>query len=437
MRYIVLFPLYIDPGTGSVLFSIVIGIAATIYFLFHALLIKAKAFFTGGVRKPAADNRFVIYAEDKRYWSLFKGVVEEFEARGIELLYLTGSPDDPAFDAQYAHVKCELLAKGNKGFARLNFISADFVLATTPGLDVYQWKRSKGVRHYSHVIHGVTDATTYRMFGLDYFDSILMTGGYQGEDIRRVEQVRALARKELVTVGCGYLDEYRKRLAEMPRGQNHELTVLVSPSWGASALLSRYGEKLLTPLAGSGCRIIVRPHPQSLISERTALDRLTARYASCKNVIWDYERDNIGALSKADIMISDFSGIIFDYMFLCDKPVLYVNYQFDFRPYDAWFLPERELWQIKTLRETGVELREQDFPQIKTIIQKSLDSTALKEARVKAKETAWQYRAAAGKRTADFMISKAASLAAVMPDKERGGHAGGKRRKDGGLIEKL
>ncbi|MDR2468609.1 MAG: CDP-glycerol glycerophosphotransferase family protein, partial [Spirochaetaceae bacterium] len=322
------FPLYIDPGTGSALFSITIGLAATLYFVMRALFIKAKVLFFRSGSAGKAQTAFVIYAEDKRYWSLFKSVVDEFEARGIGLLYLTSSPDDPVFNTAYTHIKSELLKKGNKGFARLNFLSADFVLTTTPGLDVYQWKRSKGVRHYSHVIHGVTDALTYRMFGLDYFDSVLMTGAYQAEDIRRLEKMRSLPQKELVTVGCSYLDEYQKRLAELPLEQDHQFTVLVSPSWGASALLSRYGEKLLTPLAAAGYQIIVRPHPQSLISERALLDRLTAQYASYSSISWDYERDNVYSLSKADIMISDFSGIIFDYMFLCDKPVLYVNFEF-------------------------------------------------------------------------------------------------------------
>jgi predicted lysophospholipase L1 biosynthesis ABC-type transport system permease subunit len=40
-----LYPLYIDPGTGSMLFSILIGAAATVFFVFRALLIKAKIFF--------------------------------------------------------------------------------------------------------------------------------------------------------------------------------------------------------------------------------------------------------------------------------------------------------------------------------------------------------------------------------------------------------
>ena len=40
--------LYIDPGTGSMLFSIVIGIAGVLVFALRALWIKCKFFITCG-----------------------------------------------------------------------------------------------------------------------------------------------------------------------------------------------------------------------------------------------------------------------------------------------------------------------------------------------------------------------------------------------------
>ena len=41
-------PLYIDPGTGSMLFSLFIGIAATATFALRALFIKIKFILSGG-----------------------------------------------------------------------------------------------------------------------------------------------------------------------------------------------------------------------------------------------------------------------------------------------------------------------------------------------------------------------------------------------------
>ncbi len=403
-------PLYIDPGTGSMLFSILIGAAATVFFLFRALLLKIKFILSGkkdgSAQVDSSYKPYVIYNEGNQYWNTFKPVVEEFEAREIPLEYLTSSKTDPVFDQKYNYVKAEFIGEGNSAFAKLNMLSAGVVLMTTPGLQVYQLKRSKNVKHYSHVLHMPNDATTYRLFGLDFFDSVLLTGDYQATDLRYLEEKRGINKKELVTVGCPYLDVYKQNIAEIPAEENHPFTVLVSPSWGDVGLLKKYGEKLLDPLSKTGWRIIVRPHPQSKKSEAEMLERLTARYKDNPNIVWDYERQNIFSLKKSDIMISDFSGIIFDYTFLCDKPVMYVNAGMDLRPYDAYDLDGKELWQYSVLRKFGTELKEEQFANIKEVIQSVCDSKELEEARHAAKAEAWMHEGEAGKNIADFMISK-------------------------------
>lgn len=407
-------PLYIDPGTGSMLFSILIGAAATVFFLFRALLLKIKFILSGkkdgSAQVDSSYKPYVIYNEGNQYWNTFKPVVEEFEARKIPLEYLTSSKNDPVFDQKYNYVKAEFIGEGNSAFAKLNMLSAGVVLMTTPGLQVYQLKRSKNVKHYSHVLHMPNDATTYRLFGLDFFDSVLLTGDYQATDLRYLEEKRGINKKELVTVGCPYLDVYKQNIAEIPAEENHPFTVLVSPSWGDVGLLKKYGEKLLDPLSKTGWRIIVRPHPQSKKSETEMLERLTARYKDNPNIVWDYERQNIFSLKKSDIMISDFSGIIFDYTFLCDKPVMYVNAGMDLRPYDAYDLDGKELWQYSVLRKFGTELKEEQFANIKGVIQSVSDSKELEEARHAAKAEAWMHEGEAGKNIVDFMVSKVETL---------------------------
>ena len=256
-------PLYIDPGTGSMLFSILIGAAATLFFLAKALLLKIKLFLSGKkdgkIQLDSSYKPYVIYNEGNQYWNTFKPVVEEFEKRKIPLEYLTSSKTDPIFEQKYNYVKAEFIGEGNTAFAKLNMLSAGIVLMTTPGLQVYQLKRSKNVKHYSHILHMPNDATTYRLFGLDFFDSVLLTGDYQATDIRYLEEKRGITKKELVTVGCPYLDVYKQNIAEIPEEETHPFTVLVSPSWGDVGILKKYGEKLLDPLSKTGWRIIVRP----------------------------------------------------------------------------------------------------------------------------------------------------------------------------------
>ena len=199
--------LYIDPGTGSMLFSILVGAAATLFFLGKAALLKLKLFFSAkksGVQVNADTNfkKYVIYNEGNQYWNTFKPVCDEFEKRQIDLTYYTSSQTDPCFEMNYKFIHPEFIGEGNMAFVKLNMLSAGIVLMTTPGLQVYQLKRSKRVKHYCHVLHMPNDATTYRLFGLDFFDSVLLTGDYQKEDIRFLEEQRGINKKELVTVGC-------------------------------------------------------------------------------------------------------------------------------------------------------------------------------------------------------------------------------------------
>ena len=137
------------------------------------------------------------------------------------------------------------------------------------------------------------------------------------------------------------------------------------------------------------------------------LTRLQERYKDNKNITWDFERDNIYSMKKSDIMISDFSGIIFDYTFLCDKPVMYVKASMDFRPYDAYDINEgKETWTFTTLEKIGIELKEEEFQNIENIIKSASDSTELATARKTAKEEAWMNINESGKLIADFMIKK-------------------------------
>lgn len=408
--------LYIDPGTGSMLFSILIGATATLYFLGRAAILKAKFLVSGkNAKADTSANAFVIYNEGKQYSNLFLPIVEEFEMRQLPVAYFTSAKDDVLLERDWKFVKTEFIGEGNAAFARLNMMSADVVLATTPGLDVYQWKRSKRVKHYAHILHAAADATMYRLFGIDYYDSVLLTGDYQKKDIRTLETQRGISKKDLVAVGCPYLDVLSKKIASLPEENGKPFTVLVSPSWGASALLSKFGEKLLDPLAESGWRIIVRPHPQSKKSEAQMLEKLQARYKGNSNVEWDFEHDNIISMKKSDVMISDFSGIIFDYTFLFGKPVFYANSEMDLRPYDAYDLDNqgKDLWQFRVLHEFGIELKESDFPKICDVIKNASTSEKLSAAREDAKNAAWMFEGKAGKKVVDFMIAKREEILAA------------------------
>ena len=144
---------------------------------------------------------FIIFSDDKRYWNVFEPVCRELNRRGMDVVYMTASADDPAINNPYEHIKGQFIGDGNKAFAKLNFLKATMVLSTTPGLDVYQWKRSKDVGYYVHMLHAASEVVTYRMFGIDYYDAVLLSGEYQVQDMRALEKLRGLPEKEFVKIG--------------------------------------------------------------------------------------------------------------------------------------------------------------------------------------------------------------------------------------------
>ena len=241
--------LYIDPGTGSMLFTILIGIIGAAMYSLRMVFIKLRFKLSGG--KVEANQKkipFVIFSDDKRYWTVFEPICRELDKRGKTVVYMTASEDDPALNNPYEHVKAEFIGKGNKAFTRLNYLNASIVISTTPGLDVYQWKRSRDVQCYVHIPHAASEIILYRMFGIDYYDAILLSGEYQMQDVRKLEAMRNLPEKELFLMGIPYMDKMAERLQKAEPLSEHERTVLLAPSWGKSALFSVYGGKIIEVL---------------------------------------------------------------------------------------------------------------------------------------------------------------------------------------------
>lgn len=398
--------LYIDPGTGSMLFTILIGIVGAVFYSLRMIWIKFRFRISGGkVQVKGEKIPFVIFSDDKRYWTIFEPICREMDRRGKDVIYMTASRDDPALKNSYLHVKAEFIGMGNKAFARLNFLNAVIVLSTTPGLDVYQWKRSKDVQYYVHIKHSVGEITMYRMFGIDYYDAILLSGDYQVRDIRNMEKLRNLPEKELVKIGIPYMDEMAARLEQQGSAPKHPRTVLLAPSWGQSAIFSVYGGRILDVLLKAGYHIIVRPHPQSFDSEKELLEKLMNDYPASEQIEWNRDVDNFEVLRRSDILISDFSSVIFDFSLVYDKPIIYTDPQFDVGLYDAWWL-KTPLWIRSALPRLGCQLTEDNMENLQDVIDSCLTDSRYAEGRRAVKEETWAYVGEGAERAVDYLLNQ-------------------------------
>ncbi len=399
--------LYIDPGTGSMLFGILIGIIGALTYLIRTWMVKVRFVLTGGKSTGMNIDKLpiVIFSDDKRYWPVFEPVCRELDKRGADVVYMTASVDDPALDNSYEHIRAEFIGENNKAFAKLNLLNAYIVLSTTPGLDVYQWKRSKYVDCYIHMLHGPNEIAGYRMFGIDYYDMLLLSGEYQERDARNLEKLRDLPAKEIVMIGIPYMDEMVRRLKEAPALPVHERTVLLAPTWGPSSILSKFGDRIIQSLVDTGYRIIIRPHPQSFTAEAKLMEELMTKYPDSDRLSWNRDTDNFEVLRQSDILISDFSGVTLEFAFVYDKPIMIADTEYDSSPYDTWWL-DTPFWTLDALSRMGMTLTEESLPKLKDMIDEAIDDPKYKAERDKARSETWVYPGEGASRAADAIMAK-------------------------------
>lgn len=404
--------LYIDPGTGSMLFTIIIGAVSAGFFVLQKFKLKLKFLLSGGKAVTADEDKipYVIFSDSKRYWNVFKPVCDEFENRKIDVQYWTMSEDDPAFSEKYNHVKTLFIGEGNKAFSKLNIMNAGVVLATTPGLDVLQWKRSPNVGKYVHILHQPGDTTFYRMFGLDHYDAVLISGEYEERQLREIEKLRGIPRRDTCLTGITYLDTMKARYEALKKDTKDSgkssgtKTVLLAPTWGETAILSRFGERIISALVNTGYNIIIRPHPQSFESEKDLMNSLMSKFPESDKMHWNRDNDNFDVLSRSDIMITDFSGVMFDYALIFDRPFIYADIEFDKSPYDAAWL-EEDMWTLKILPYIGIPLKEEDFDNIKEVIDRTVNDESLEKGRERARKETWANPGEAASRTVDYLTN--------------------------------
>ena len=403
------FLLYIDPGTGSMLFTLLLGLIGAVVYGVRVGVMKLKLKLVGRAKEDPDRLPFVVFSDNKRYWNVFLPVLKELSDRGKKVLYLTGSEDDPAFSCDLPGFRAEFAGTGNKMFGRLNNLNAVIVLSTTPGLEVYQWKRAPKVQWYVHIPHAASEICLYRMFGIDYYDAVLLSGQYQADDIRALEELRHLPAKELEFIGIPYMDEMAKAAAKTPEKAGDEKTVLLAPSWGSSAILAVYGKKIIDVLLNTGYHVIVRPHPQSFTAEKDLMEKLMREYPESERLEWNRDLDNSAVLRRADIMVSDFSGVIFDFALIYNKPVIYTDPDIDLSPYDAWWL-NRPLWTAGALPRLGQCLTEENMPRLKELIENCLSDPRYAEGRAQVKKETWLHCGEGARRAADYLCDKYEAL---------------------------
>jgi len=328
---------------------------------------------------PEEYREIVFFSEGGSYWNTMAPIIESLLEKGRALTYLTMGSKDLGLRQHSGSVASFCLGHGINPMCFMSMLRANLVIMTTPGLQTLTIKRSPAVKHYVHVIHSPTGVSFYRKFSFDHFDTVMCSGEHQIDEIRKLERIRNSKPKNLLKTGLPYMDMLSAQL-KGSRGdsQGEGTSILLAPTWGPNGALSRYRMRLIEVLASTGLDTIIRPHPQQLKSEVSLLTELKSASAGIDSISWDFEPSGHGSMLFSDIMISDLSGVIFDYAFVYEKPVITLDYELDTKGFEHEDL-EGAVWEREMAQSLGAVVSGDNLDILPKIIADTLSRKHLRD----------------------------------------------------------
>ena len=78
--------LYIDPGTGGMLFTVLFGLLGGLFYFLGTVFVLLKYSVGGGKGKQGNEKQIplVVFSDHKRYFNTFGPILAEIDKRGIE-----------------------------------------------------------------------------------------------------------------------------------------------------------------------------------------------------------------------------------------------------------------------------------------------------------------------------------------------------------------
>ena len=278
-----------------------------------------------------AERSIVFYSEDISSFVHFEQIIHELtKEMGYQICYVTSAKDDPILNSQNKKIKAFYIGDGATRTKFFMELKAEVLVMTMPSLETYFIKRSRVYPvHYVYVFHSINSThRNYRKNAFDHFDSIFCTGPHHVKEIIATEQLYNLKRKNLVKCGYGLIDKLQKNKPV----KNQELCtkdgrkkLLVAPSWGKKGLLETKGPELVKILLDAGYHVTVRPHPMTVRKWPKIIKTIRSEFKDESNFEMETDVSSFESLYSTYGLISDWSGIGFEYAFVCERLVLYVD----------------------------------------------------------------------------------------------------------------
>ena len=296
------------------------------------------------------NKHLVFYSESNGFYKYYKGVIEYIlENTNIVIHYITSDYNDNIFnlEKENEHIKAYYIGE-RKLITLMMKLDADVVVMTMPDLETYHIKRSylrKDI-NYIYYPHGQGSTNlTLRPHATDHYDTIFVTGKHQ-KDEELVFNKKYKLKRKIFEFGYPLLDDMILNYSQSKKKSNKRKQILIAPSWQKDNIVDLCLEEILDNIKDDDYDIIVRPHPQHVRHKKEYFDKMKKQYEKFDNIEIQTDFSKTSTVLDADLVITDWSDIGFEYAFTTKKPVLYIdtpmkimnpNYKdIDIEPINIW-----------------------------------------------------------------------------------------------------
>ena len=286
--------------------------------------------------KKFTDNtepkQIVFYSESSGFYKYFRRIIETLlKMSDVKIHYVTSDPKDAIFQKNESNL-IPYYIDNNRLITLFMLIDADMVLMTMPDLQTYHLKRSyvRKDTEYVYLYHGImTSLSTLRDHALDAYDTIFFGESHQRSDFEAYAKRVGLPGRTLVNVGYGVIEDMHEQvLALRAKEQPHtKRRILIAPSWQPDNILENCLETVLKVLCDGCNEVVIRPHPQYIRRFAGKLEEIKEKVSAYLGEDCRFEMDfsSNETVYTADILMTDWSGIAYEYAFSTERPVLFVH----------------------------------------------------------------------------------------------------------------
>ena len=273
----------------------------------------------------------VFYAEGTHDWPFIGPLIQSLaEKTKHKLTYLTSDRHDPFLQKKTSQCKSYYIGSGAVRDNVLRHIDTKIIVMTLADLDNMRIKRSVHPVHYVYLFHSLNSThMVYRKGSFDAYDTIFCPTPYHIREIRAHEEQNHLQKKNLVEYGYPLLENLMNKAAQhknLTDVQQVSPKILIAPSWGVGSLVDEnHIDEIVSTLLNANFEVILRLHPMSLRHHQKRIQQWENDFGKMGRFEVDRDISSNDAFFTADILLSDWSGAAYEFAYVRERPVIYID----------------------------------------------------------------------------------------------------------------